>query len=133
MKERRVWKKYAVSFGVATVAAFLVLAIKGFFRDNVKDNMSLLADVTFIVGILFVLFAGMLFIGGEGGFLGIGFVLGKVARSFLPMGRKNTEMYAQYRERKLKTTEKSGDTSILWTGIFFLLVCAVFTIIWYNV
>ncbi len=130
--KKTVWIKYAVCFGVAVGIMFIVFTIRGFFGNDAKANMLVLSDATFTAGALMTMFAGMLFISGEGGFLGIGYVLNRVVRSFIPMGRKNTETYAQYRERKTGKIKKPGDKCLLFTGLFFLLLAVIFTIIWYN-
>lgn len=135
MKEERkaLLKKYAISFGVAIVIMFFVLAMKSFFGDDAKANIVTLSDATFTAGMLLVCFYGMMFISGEGGLLGIGFVLNRVVKSFLPMGRKDTETYAQYRERKTGKTKKPGEKCVLFTGLFFLLLSGIFIIVWYNI
>ena len=77
------------------------------------------------------MFAGMMFISGEGGLIGISFVLRNVIQAFTPMGRKNHEFYAQYRERKLNELKKSTDHCILITGLCFVFISIILTIIWY--
>ena len=76
------------------------------------------------------MFAAMWFISGEGGFLGIGYVLQNVVQAFVPMGRKNHQSYAQYRESKLEKLKKPGDHCILFTGLLFLAVGIILTVIW---
>ncbi|MBQ5602028.1 MAG: DUF3899 domain-containing protein [Clostridia bacterium] len=124
--------KYAVCFGVASVITLLVFWSKGFFTDNLGVNIQILSDGFFVSGILLTLFAGMLFVSGEGALIGISFVLRNVVLAFTPMGRKHHEVYAKYRERKLASMKKSGDHCILFTGLFFLLIGIVFTVIWYT-
>ncbi len=124
--------KYGICFGVAAGIMFMVFTIKGFFSTDARGNILILIDATFVAGAMLTMFAGLLFISGEGGFLGIGFVLNRVVKSFLPMGRKDTETYAQYRERKVGKVKKNGNKCILFTGLFFLLLSVIFMIIWYN-
>lgn len=127
-------KRYAISFGIAIAIVVAVLAIKGFFGDDAKANVATLSDSTFTAGILFVCFYGMLFVSNEGGFLGIGFILGKVVRAFIPLARNaDKETYAQYRERKLKNPKKKNDICVLFVGLFFILLSVVFTVVWYNI
>lgn len=122
--------KYLICFGVAALIAFVVVWINGFFTESMSVNIQILADAFFVPGILFTLFAGMLYISGEGGLLGIGFVLKSVAQIFTPMGRKYHETYAQYRERKLGEKKKGSDRCILITGLIFLAIGIVLTVIW---
>jgi len=123
-------RKYIICFCVAALIAFIVIWIRGFFTDSIGVNIQILSDAFCVSGIMLLMFAGMMFISGEGALIGIGFVLKTVVQIFVPMGRKNHEFYAQYRERKLKETKKSSDICILLTGLFFLAIGIVFTVIW---
>ena len=129
--------KYAVCFGIEVVIAFLVIWSKGFFTDSAAVNLQILADAFFVAGILMTLFAGMLFVSGEGALIGIGFVLRNVVLAFIPLGRARHELYADYRKRKLSEAKKQNNSSILVPGLFFLFVGIILTVIWsvkfYNV
>ena len=123
--------KYAVCVGVEAVIAFLVIWSKGFFTDSTAVNLQILADAFFVAGILMTLFAGMLFVSGEGALIGIGFVLRNVVLAFIPMGRARHELYVDYRARKLGEAKKRNNSSILVTGLSFLIIGVVLTAIWY--
>lgn len=123
--------KYAICFGVASLITFIVFWIKGFFGSDPAVNLQIAADGFSVSGILLTLFAGMMFISGEGALIGIGFVLRSVALIFIPMGRMKHEVYAQYRERKLAERKKAKDHSILVTGLLFLLIGVILTVIWW--
>ena len=123
--------KYAVCVGIEAVIAFLVIWSKGFFTDSAAVNLQILADAFFVAGILMTLFAGMLFISGEGALIGIGFVLRNVVLAFIPMGRARHELYADYRARKLSEARERDNSSILVTGLFFLIIGVILTAIWY--
>ena len=123
--------KYAVCVGVEAVIAFLVIWSKGFFTDSAAVNLQILADAFFVAGILMTLIAGMLFVSGEGALIGIGFVLRNVVLAFIPMGRARHELYADYRARKLGEAKKRNNSSILVTGLIFLIIGILLTGIWY--
>lgn len=122
--------KYAVCFGVEILIGFLVIWAKGFFTDSAAVNLQILADAFFVSGILMTLFAGLLFVSGEGALIGIGFVLRNVVLTFIPMGRAKHERYADYRARKLGEAKKQDNSSILVTGLFFLTIGIILTVIW---
>ena len=122
---------YAVCFGIEVLIAFLVIWSKGFFTDSAAVNLQILADAFFVAGILMTLVAGLLFIGGQGALIGISFVLRNVVLAFIPMGRLKHEKYADYRERKLRSAKKGDLSFILVTGLFFLTIGIVLTVIWY--
>ena len=124
--------KYIICFSVASLITFIVFWTKGFFTHGAAENMQIVADGFFVSGILMTLFAGMMFVSGEGALIGIGFVLRNVVLAFTPMGRKKHELYADYRERRMSEIKKSSDHAILFTGLLFLTVGIIFTVIWYT-
>ena len=123
--------KYAVCFVIEALIAFLVIWSKGFFTDRIAVNVQILADAFFVPGVLMSLFAGMLYVSGEGALIGIGFVLRNAVLAFVPMGRAKHEKYADYRERKLSLAKQQDNSSILVTGLCFLAVGIILTLIWY--
>ncbi|MBQ7333135.1 MAG: DUF3899 domain-containing protein [Clostridia bacterium] len=104
--------------------------IKGFFTDSVATNLGILSDAFFVSGIMFILFGGMLFVSGEGALIGIGFVLRNVVLAFIPMGRAKHEVYADYRERKLAEAKDRKYNFVFITGLLFLAVGIIITVIW---
>ena len=130
-KNRVKLTEYAICFAVEVIIAFLVIWSKGFFTQSAAVNLQILADAFFVAGVLMTLFAGMLFVSSEGALIGIGFVLRNVVLTFIPMGRAKHEKYADYRERKLSEMKKQESNSILVTGLFFLIIGVILTVIWY--
>ncbi len=130
-------RNYAICFGIEALIAFLVIWSKGFFTQSTAVNIQILSDAFFVPGILMTLFAGMLYVSGEGALIGIGFVLRNVVFAFIPMGRARHERYADYRARKLSETKKHNNSCMLVTGLIFLFIGIIFTVIWctafYNV
>ena len=124
-------KKYIICFSIASLISFGVIWMKGFFTDRIEVNVQILSDAFFVSGILFTMFAALLYISNEGGFIGIGFVLRNVVQAFIPMGRANHEVYAKYRERKLAEKKLSIDRCVLVTGLVFLGISIIISIIWY--
>lgn len=123
--------KYIICFCIASLITFVVFWIKGFFTDDPAVNVQILSDGFSVSGVLLLLFAGMMFVSGEGALIGISFVLRNIAQAFIPMGRRNHEFYAQYRERKLAGMKKSSDHCIFVSGLVFLLIGIIFTVVWY--
>ena len=133
MKNKALLKKYILCFAIAALMTLGVFWMKGFFSHSTAVNVQILADGFFVSGILMTMFAGMLFISGEGALIGIGFVLRNVVLAFIPMGRQKHEVYADYRARKLseKEKKKSKNNCVLVVGLLFLFVGIVFNVIWY--
>lgn len=127
---RATWEKYAASIGIELLIAFLVAMSKGFFGESASVNVQILADSFFVPGVLMTLFAGMMFISGEGALIGISFVLRNVVLAFIPMGRAKHEAYADYRARKLTKTQKSGIRYVLLPGLAFLVIGIALSLYW---
>ena len=125
-------RNYAICVGIELLIAFLVIWSKGFFTESAAVNIQILSDAFFVSGILMTLFAGMLYVSSEGALIGIGFVLRNVVLAFVPMGRARHERYADYRARKLSQAKKHSNRHILVTGLIFLFIGIVFTVIWYT-
>jgi len=123
-------RNYGICVGIEALIAFLVIWSKGFFAHSLAVNIQILADAFFVSGILMTLFAGMMYISSEGALIGIGFVLRNVVLTFIPMGRAKHEKYADYRARKLANAKKNNNRPILVTGLVFLIIGVVFTVIW---
>ena len=123
--------KYAICVGIEALIAFLVIWSKGFFVHSTAVNIQILSDAFFVSGILMTLFAGMMYVSSEGALIGIGFVLRNVVLTFIPMGRARHEKYADYRSRKMNEIKRQNDSCILVTGLVFLAIGIVFTVIWY--
>jgi hypothetical protein len=123
-------RNYGICVAVEELIAFLVIWSKGFFTDRASVNVQILADAFFVSGILMTLFAGMMYVSSEGALIGIGFILRNVVLFFVPMGRTKHELYADYRERKLKEAKKHDTRCILVTGLIFLFIGIALTVIW---
>ncbi|MBQ4158290.1 MAG: DUF3899 domain-containing protein [Clostridia bacterium] len=126
-------RNYGICALIEVLIAFLVIWSKGFFAHSLAVNIQILSDAFFVSGILMTLFAGLMFVSQEGAFIGVGFVLRNVVLAFIPMGRARHELYADYRARKLKNAKKSSNRYPLVTGLVFLFIGIVFTVIWYKV
>ena len=130
-------RNYGICVGIEVLIAFLVIWSKGFFTDRAAVNLQILADAFFVPGILVTLFAGMLYVSGEGALIGIGFVLRNAVLTFIPMGRAKQELYAEYRARKLKEAKPHRARCILVSGLVFLIIGIALSVIWsvkfYNV
>lgn len=130
---KSILKRYLVCFCVAAGLVWTVFAMKGFFTSDAKMNMQILHDAFFAAGALLVLFAGLLFVSGEGVFLGVGYAMGRAIKALIPFSRKEHETYAQYRERKIGKHKRKGESCLFFTGLFFILVSVIFLIVWYQI
>jgi hypothetical protein len=124
-------RNYAICVGIEVLIAFLVIWSKGFFTQSVAVNVQILSDAFFVSGILMTLFAGLLYVSSEGALIGISFVLRNMVLTFIPGGRARQERYADYRARKLSKAKERNNSCILVTGLIFLFIGIVFTVIWY--
>ena len=129
---RRTLRNYAICVAVELVIAILVIWSKGFFAHSGAVNLQIAADAFFVAGILMTLFAGLMYVSGEGALVGVQYVLRNAILIFFPMGRARIEPYRDYRERKMAALKDKQNSSILITGLIFLSIGLVLTFIWYK-
>ena len=129
---RRTLRNYAICVAVELVIAFLVVWSKGFFAHSGAVNLQIAADAFFVAGILMTLFAGLMYVSGEGALVGVQYVLRNAILIFFPMGRARIEPYRDYRERKMAALKEKQNSCILITGLIFLFIGLVLTFIWYK-
>ena len=123
--------KYLVCFAIASLITLAVFWIKGFFTDSLSVNLQILSDGFVVSGLLLLAFAGLMYISGEGGLIGISFVIRNVVLAIIPLGRLKHEVYAKYRERKIKELKQNRDSCVFVVGLIFLFVGILFTAVWY--
>ena len=123
-------RDYAICIGIELLIGFCVIWSKGFFTDSLAVNLQILSDAFFVSGILMTMFAIMMYISSEGALIGIGFVMRNVLLAFIPMGREKHEVYRDYRARKLREAKDHSNRHILVTGLIFLGIGVVLTLIW---
>ncbi len=129
-EKRKLLINYLVCFAIASLIAVAVFWSKGFFTDSLSVNLQILADGFVVSGFLILAFAGLMYISGEGGLIGISFVLRNVVLAFIPLGRLKHEVYAKYRARKLEKVKKYSNSHTLVIGLLFLVVGIALTVIW---
>ena len=130
-EKKKLLIKYLVCFAIASLITLAVFWIKGFFTDSLSVNLQILSDGFAVSGLMFLAFAGMIYISSEGGLIGVSFVLRNVILAFIPLGRLKHEVYTKYRERKMKELKENNDPCALVVGLIFLSVGILFTAIWY--
>ena len=122
-------KKYGICVGIEVLIAFLVIWSKGFFAHSVAVNVQILADAFFVSGILMTLVAGLIYVSNEGIFIALGYVMRDALSFILP--RREHVRYYDYRERKMSRAKKYNNRYMLVTGLIFLFIGIVLTVIWY--
>lgn len=128
--------KYLVCLCVGIAMVFVVLLIQGLFTQQgltAQDVMKILHNAFFASGALLMLFSGLLFVAGEGAFLGIGYAMGRAVKALLPFLGRADETYAEYRERKTGKRQSGNKLCILLVGVFFFLLSLIFLILYYQV
>ena len=120
-------KRYSICFAVGCGIVLLVLALKG-----LSLRIDVLSDAFSTAGLLMILFAGLLWVSGEGMFIGIGYALKNALRLFIPALGKRWETYTRYRQRNAEKDKPQGQGSFFLTGLFFLAVGIIFLVIWWK-
>ena len=127
-------KTLLIKYG-CSIGACLILSVWRIFSENVlalglQDQYRVIGDSFFFHG--FICFASgmMLWLSQEGAFDGIGYVLSYAWHAILPGSLNKRESYKQYLERQRKK-DKVGFGFLIVTGLLFIAVSTVFTILFH--
>ena len=122
--------KYSICVAICSLITVGVLFIKEYFTlTDIAQKYRFLSDAFVIPGILFMGFAGLVFLSDEGSFDGVGFALKKALKVIVPFIGLSNESYAEYRDRKHKKGKTKGYSCMFFTGLAFFLVGVVFMLL----
>lgn len=132
---------YLITAAVGIVFSALVVLITVLADSAVTVNgtgaLSLMADATFVAGILLLGIGGIAFVSRQGIFDAIGFSFESifVVRNLSPKRRfKERENFSEYKERKEKSRkEKNGVAHFFATGGVFILTSIVMIVLYYAI
>lgn len=125
--------KYGVTALCGGAVVGLVLELHGFAQAATQaDRYKILADAFTIPGVVIALLWVLIWLGGEGAFLGIGYAVRYAVRMLIPgnaLGPR--ERYSDYVARKSEQPPVKA-TFLLFTGLAFILIAVIFIILYYN-
>ena len=125
--------KYVSAVACGLIAGYGYLSGNDFLNQALVDQYRLLSDAFMLPGFLMVAFGLLIFLGNEGSFRGIGFVMQKVVGFLLPfMYKQKGENYGEYVERTSKNPTK-GYGFLFVCGCVFLAVSAVFLVLYSQI
>ena len=125
--------KYGSCLAAGLAYAVFHLSGRDFFNLPLVDQYRLLSDACMVPGFFMVAFGLLIFLGNEGSFRGVGYVLQRTVTFLLPfLYKQKGESYAEYVERKTaKPTQGYG--FLFFCGVGFLAVSFVFVMLYNQV
>lgn len=122
--------KYGTTGGVCLLMVVLFLINANFLELEGADRLRILCDAFTVPGLL-CLFSGLLiWLGNEGSFDGVGYVVSYAFHAFLPGSLNKRESYKDYLERK-KGKKPIGFSFLLITGAVFTAIAMVFLMLFH--
>lgn len=124
--------KYGCCVLFIGLLAYLYLNLHSFSDADLSNKLRLLCDAFTIPGLLLIMFGGLLWASNEGAMDGLGYVLGRLARTLVPGdGIRKHERYADYVERK-RNNPVRGFSFLFIAGGVSLAVSIVFLVLFYT-
>ena len=125
--------KYGSCLAVGLIWAVLSLEGKDFFNLALVDQYRLLSDAFMVPGFFMVASGLLIFLGNEGSFRGVGFIMQKAVGFLIPfLYKQKGESYAEYVERKT-TNPTKGYGFMFVCGCVFLAVSIVFLMLYTQI
>lgn len=133
-KFKKIIIKYGISLVVGAALVLLFLDLNGFYvAETILEKYKLLADAFTIPGVVFIMVAALVWVSTTGFFDILSYALGRAFRALVPGGAaRSPESYHDYKEKKAEA-RFSGYSFILYTGIIFLVIGIVFTVLFFYV
>ena len=100
-----------------------------------KDNMTIVSDIFFVLSVIFLGFAGFGFLNKNQAFSGLGFGIQKFFSRIFSPKKQVSENYAEYlknRQEKSRNRSKWWILIPLFAGLVFLAIAAVTSVIACN-
>ena len=117
--------KYGICITICLLIAIFLLSGSDFFNLELQEKYRVLCDAFSVPGML-CLFGGLLvWVGNEGAFDGIGYVLSYAFHAVLPGNLNKRESYKEYLERK-KDDRTTGYGFVFVVGIIFMVLSLLF-------
>ena len=131
-KFKKIIIKYSISLVIGAALVLLFLDLNGFYlAETMLEKYKLIADAFTIPGVIFIMVGALVWVSTTGFFDILSYALGRAARSLIPGGAaKEAESFHDYKARKVDA-RFSGYAFILYTGLLFLVVSIIFTILFF--
>ncbi len=124
--------KYGITTAVCGALAIWYLLGHDFSGQDPAGRYRLLCDAFFLPGIFSVLFGLLIWVANEGAFTGLTYALKTAFRALMPGGRNRQERYYDYLQSR-KEKKVTGYGFLFHVGCAFVVISAVFLILFYNV
>ena len=117
--------KYGISGGLCLLMAVTYLVSADFLNLGLKDQLRILCDAFSLPGLLCIFGGALVWLGNEGSFDGIGYVLSYAFHALLPGTWNKRESYKEYLERK-SGKRTTGYGFVFVVGIVCMSISLVF-------
>lgn len=117
--------KYGVCGGVCLLLAVIYVVNADFLNLESKDQLRILCDAFVVPGMLCIFGGLLVWLGNEGTFDGIGYVLSYAFHALIPGNAKERESYKDYLERK-RGKRTTGYGFVFIVGLVCLAIAFVF-------
>ena len=125
--------KYSSCVVAGLLGGYFYLSDKNLFSQPLVEQYRLLSDAFMLPGFLMVAIGLLIFLGNEGTFRGVSFIMQKAVGLLLPfMYKQKGESYREYVERKTNNPTKGYSFMFVCGGVF-LAVSAVFLVLYTQI
>ena len=120
-------------YGISTILCAVCTASYVLSQDlggaSQKEFFMILTDGFFLPGILLIFCGLLVFVGNNGVFNGVGYVIHVVVHALIPGGRYNMERYGEYVSRK-QEKQITGYGFLYIVGALFIVISVVFYVLY---
>lgn len=123
--------KYGISGGACLLLAIAYVVSADFLNLELKDQLRILCDAFTLPGMLCIFGGALVWLGNEGTFDGIGYVLSYAFHALLPGSLNKRESYKEYLERK-RGKRTTGYGFVFVVGLVCMIISFIFLALFYT-
>lgn len=126
--------KYLVTVGIAFVATLLVIWLRDIANEgDIQERYRILADAFCVPGAVLMCSAGIMWVAADGFFDSLAYAFRRAGGMFIPAYKIKHETFFDYKQRKNEKRAEREDTDfwyLFFVGLGFVLVSAIFTVLY---
>lgn len=123
--------KYVIMLVIGTAMVLITFSTHDLYSTTeLAKRYKIIADAFTVPGALFLLLGLLIALSNQGSLHAIGYMLKRLGLMLIPFSKKEHETYSDYVANKESV---SGYSFIVYSGLVFMAVAVVFTILFYTV
>lgn len=123
--------KYVIMLAIGIGMVLIVFSTHNLYgTTDLAKRYKIIADAFTVPGVLFLCLGLLIALSNQGSLSAIGYMLKRLGKMLIPFSKKEHETYQDYVSKREPV---SGYSFIIYSGLVFLVIAIIYTILFYTV